>query len=518
MAATPEARAASGGSADSAPPPAVFAGPRGAGALLNTVAGIITQAATSLFTAGLTLYLVRALGRSGYGIFALTLTIGTFALLLCDAGVSVSASRYIAERFGERREAANVAAAALRLNLLAGAACAAALWLLAAPLARAFSQPHLLWPLRGMALAVFGQSMLVLYLRVYSALRRVALGVRVVFLESLAETSCSVALVATGFGAAGAAFGRAGGYAVGGLASLWVARRVLGPGAMRLRPRGDGQVRRLARYALPLLVTNGAYTLYATIDGILIGAMLSTGQVGLFSAPMRFIVFLGYVGQSVGGAVGPRVAATAHRASEARTWAEALRWLIMFQALLIAPLLVWARPIVALGLGSGFSGAAGVLRIFSLYAFLAGISPMISLTVNFLGEASRRVPVVLGSLTVNVVLDVVLLPRIGVIGAAIGTTVAYGIYVPAHFQICRRVLNPPLRRLLRTTLSSALAAGAMALVLWSLGTRNLSAAAWFAGAAGGSTAYLAVLVLLRELTAADARRAVRSIRGRLAPG
>ena len=46
----------------------------------------------------------------------------------------------------------------------------------------------------------------------------------------------------------------------------------------------------------------------------------------------------------------------------------------------------------------------------------------------------------LGTVLINLGLDVALIPRVGVVGAAIGTDVAYLLYVPAHFLICRSEL------------------------------------------------------------------------------
>ena len=50
----------------------------GEGVGRNTGFALATQLTTSLFTAALTVFLVRALGPHGYGVFALALTSRTF--------------------------------------------------------------------------------------------------------------------------------------------------------------------------------------------------------------------------------------------------------------------------------------------------------------------------------------------------------------------------------------------------------------------------------------------------------
>jgi O-antigen/teichoic acid export membrane protein len=490
---------------------------KGAGPIRNTLSGLLNRGTTAAFTAVLTVYLARAIGESGYATFALALSIGAVALLTSDAGISHSAARYIAERHEDRAAVADVAAIALKLNVVAALLSAGALWFLAPTIANAFGKHALLWPLRGIALAVVGQSMLLVYLGVFTAVRRIQIGVGVVFIESLVETTASIALVALGAGVTGAAFGRAIGYAVGAVAALAAAMRLLGRRAFSLRSRGETRVRDVAQYAGTLMVTNSAFTIYAVIDSLLIAAMLTTNDVGLFSAPMRLMVVVGYVGESVAGALGPRVARSAGHEPDAVTWNAGVRWLVIFQSLLLAPVLVWAQPIIVLILGQGFLASGPVLQLLTLYVFLCGLSPVMAISVNYLGEGAKRIPIVLTALAVNIILDVVLLPLLGVIGAAIGTSVAYAIYVPLHFRLCRKAFSVPLRPLLRTAARSMLGAAAMAFVLLAVGTSHLSVLQWVVGLLGGAVAFAAVLFATREVTPADVRGLVGLVRRRTAP-
>ncbi|HLB18956.1 MAG TPA: oligosaccharide flippase family protein [Gaiellaceae bacterium] len=492
-----------------APPTAEDREPRAAGILSNTLYGLLAQASTSVFTAILTLYLVRALGPKGFGTFSLALSIGGITLLLSDLSISNSAARFVAESRRDRGAIAAVAATALGMKLAIGTVVSAALFLLASPIARAYGQHGLVWPLRGIALTVFAQSLMGLYIYTFTALRRVSLNFGIVFFESLFETTASIALVALGGGAAGAAFGRAIGNAIGAAAGIIICIRVIGRGALSLRTASASRMREIARYARPLFVTNSAYALYSTIDVLLIGALLSTASVGLFSAPLRLMAFLSQPGTALSGAVAPRLAREGDTEPDVRPFNATLRWMVILQALLIAPIVVWARPIVAVLLGPDFSGAAVVVRALAPAIFLSGISPILSVGVNYLGAAGRRIPIVLGALAINTAIDLALLRQIGVVAAAIGTSVAYSVYVAGHFQICRRMIDIPLRPLLVTFARSMAAAGAMAGVLFLVGTRDLSIGEWIAGALVGSLCAFVVLFATGEVSVKDLRSLAR---------
>ncbi len=127
----------------------------------------------------------------------------------------------------------------------------------------------------------------------------------------------------------------------------------------------------------------------------------------------------------------------------------ALRYTVLLYLLLAVPTLVWANPIVRLILGSEYDGSAVVLRALAPTVVLAGVGPVLAGAANFLGEARRRVPIAALALGVNVAIDLALVPSMGVTAGALGTGVAFALYVGGHVRICRRALTSPSRRCCR---------------------------------------------------------------------
>lgn len=493
---------------DSAEPPAGLV-PGSVGR--NVALSLVQQATTGLFTAGLTLYLVRALGPTSFGTFTLALGVGGLVQLVSEFGLPQSVARFAAEHAHNRSAVANVLSDGARLQRLVSGTIATALFAASGPIADAYGQPHLTWPLRGVALAVFGQSVMSLYVNTFTAVSRIDLNVRVVFAESVMETTATVALVLLGGGAVGAAMGRAIGYAVGGIIAVIASVRVFGRASARYRSGFGGSSKAILAYAAPLLVTNSAYTLYGQADILIIGAMLSATSVGVFGAALRMTFPLSYLGQAVGNSVAPRQVSRGGRDADHDALHTGLRWLMVVHAMLLAPLVVWAEPIVRLLLGPGFSGSANVLRLLAPYIFLLGVSPPITMTVNYVGRARGRIPIVVAALLINVAIDIALIPVIGVEAGAIGTTIAYCVYVPAHFRLLPRTLLTVLRPLLVTLVRALTAAAGMAAVLYSLGTSELSPVDWLGGAVGGLLVFAAILLLTREVSPAEVRATATAV-------
>ena len=223
--------------------------PARGGAGRNTVFALLTQFGTAGFTAVLTLYLVRALGPREFGLFSLAVSIGGLLYLPSDFGIGGSATRFIAERRGDRAGIAAVMSDALRLKLVIGAAVSGVTIALAGVIAGAYDEPALAWPIRWVAIALLFQSLVAFYRYAFTAQHEANVGFRIVLSESAVEMTASILLVAVAGGAAAAAGGRATGYAVGAAVAVVVTLRHLGRPAFA-RSRGRGVARRtLAGYA-----------------------------------------------------------------------------------------------------------------------------------------------------------------------------------------------------------------------------------------------------------------------------
>ena len=481
----------------------------------NVAFSFAAQMVTSAATAALTLYLVRALGVEEFGSLSIALGLGALILLPGDFGVSASAARFMAERRGDWPAVAAVLRNALRLKLITSGVLAAGLFALADPIASAYSSaPGLAWALRGMAVVVFFQSFYMLFTASFQALGRTALNLRVITVESLVEAAMATMLVLLGAGAAGAAFGRAIGYSAAVGFALVLTIRLVGSSNFRGDTRSPVDSRRIFRYAGALLIIDGAYALLSPISTLLLGAFLNATAVGAFSAPIRFIVFLHYPGFSIATGIAPRMVRGEKVEPDVKALQSGLRWIILIQTVLVAPTVIWATPLVDLLLGSGYEQSAEVLAGLAPFTFMSGFAPLLSLSVNYLGEARRRVPIALATLALSVGLDVALIPQIGIHGATIATDVAYAFYVLGHLWICRSMLDLPLRPVARDLARALLAALAMTGVLAAFGTSDLGPVDFVVGGAAGVLAYVVALLAMRAVTVPELRAARHTVAGK----
>ena len=462
---------------------------------------LAAQLSSGAFTAILTLYLVRALAPARYGDFALAVGVGTLIALPADFGVSSSSARFVAENRAHAGRVAAILADAVRLKVIGSVLACGALAALAGPIATAYHAP-IVWPLRLVALAVLGQNFMFLFEGAFIAVGQLSTYVRVAFGESAVETTSSVMIVLLGGGVVGASAGRALGYLFGGLFALMLgARAFRWPASLRRRGRRS-MAGRIARYAGPLMLVDGANALFSMVDVLLIGAYLGTTQVGLFSAPIRLLPFFFYPAVAVAKAVAPRVARESEGRADGTAVIGGLRALVLFYSLLLAPLIVWARPIVEILLGSRYGDSVTTMRVLSVCVYLGGIAPLVSGAANFLGEAPSRIPLMIGAALLDGAIDVALIPRIGIVSGAIATAAAYLVMDVGHLAICGRHFPVPYSRIALSALRGLLAATSMGAVLVLLGT-DPGIPVVIVGAILGTAVFLLALVAVGELTRSE---------------
>jgi PST family polysaccharide transporter len=476
----------------------------------NAAFAFAAQMVTSLATGLLTLYLVRALGPKDFGVLSIAIGLGVLCLLPGDFGVSSSTARFVAEQQGNWSVIGGLLRHALKLKVVASGVLAVALFTLAEPISEGYGSPGLVGPLRWVAVAMFFQSFMQLFMALFVALRRVSVNLRIISTEAICEATTAAAFVLAGGGAAGAAAGRATGYAVAATLGLWLAMRTIGRRNVRAG-EAPGAARRIFGYAGALVIIDGAFALMVPIGTLILGALLSASAVGLYAAPSRFITFLHYPGLSIANAIAPRLARREGHEPDTAALLTGLRWIMLIQTVLVAPTVVWARPIADILLGPGYERSADVLAVLAPFTFLSGFGPLVSVSVNFLGEARRRVPIAIITLLISVSLDLILISQIGLLGGAISTDIAYGFYVMGHLWICKKLLDVPLRPIGRDLLRCTIAAVAMGGVLAAFGTSDLAAWQIVAGGVAGIGVYLAALLALGALSMDELRGARRFV-------
>jgi len=403
---------------------------------LNFVDGAVTLAGALVVS----IILARSLGRDGFGVYALTMSVVMFTLLFARLGISGTVRRYVAELDGkdDLGLAGIVLGRALRFGLVSGLLATAVLALMSVPLAAFFGQTQLRTDLLLGAAMLLPMVLVGILRAVTSGLQRYGNIVRLSLVTSpLWVAGCSVA-VSRGWGVPGvllvtlaieivnvAAFG------------AWSIRSV----GIKWRAQLPADLRsRVQKYnvALGILILLNA-VVWERSEILFLGRFQGVAQVSFYAVPFalteRVVDLLpgAILGVLLPGLSYARGAADAGRFGAVLS--DALRYL----AMLTLPICLFGIPlapaVIRLLYGDQFGGAVIVLQIL-----------LVSVVFGVLGQASRSALLGLerqgwllktGSVAAvtSIILDLLLIPRWGAVGAAIANTAvqagwALAIFVP----------------------------------------------------------------------------------------
>ncbi len=474
-------------------------------------ATLTARAIYMLSSALLMVLLARVfLDPDGYGLLYWTIGILAVVQLAADLGLGKSAARYIAE-YGEADpgQIPHVLRRVIGYKLVIVTVVTAGLLVGARPLASLLGEPAAAPFLAAGVLFVAAKSFSVFTEIVFQGSNRLVYSATVRAIGGASRLVFAVAFVVLGFGALGAFLGYVVGYviaAVFGLTAMFFLVYERHDPAPRIE---DGLSRRLLEYSVPLTATRGANVLDKQIDIVLVGIFLNSAAVGFYTLAKQITDFVLAPAESLGFVISPNFGEdkAAGDVEQARALYEtALSNAMALYVPAAVGLAIVAEPLVTLVFGADYAAAVPVLQLLAAFVVLQAITNLTSDGLDYLGRARERAIAKGGTSIANFGLNLVLIPAMGVIGAAIATVVTHTIYVAVNLYVVHDELSLRVRRLsidaARICSISAVMAGTIFVMVPEITTLPLLA---LAIAVGGVTwALLAVasgLIAIRDVRA-----------------
>lgn len=423
------------------------------------------------------LVVARLLGPDAFGVISAATVYVTLSTLVLDQGLAAA----LVQRASLDARAPGAVAS---LNLAMGVVLAAATWGLSGPISAFFHEPAL-----GDLLRVLGVGLM---------LKAVAITPRAMLMRGLRFRAIAVADVAGGaIGAIAAVI--AASWGAGAWALAWQVLTtdaliaVLMVAAARVRPNlAVAQVRVVLPFGLRILGVNSLAYASRNADNILVGHYLGVTSLSYYAMAYRVLVVpVQLIGQTVNRVVFPTFSRFADdRDRVARNLIRAVSMLAMVAVPPMVFAAVAAPQLVEVVLGEAWGPAAPILTVLAIAGARETVFYVTGSLMKALGAARLNLRYELLATLVQVGGIVVGL-RYGVLGVAIGYTVAGFVLSPILLAIQRRLTGATLRQQLGAV-APALSGSALAAAAY-LGLRLLD---WSAAVtlAAGLAAFAVVFV------------------------
>ena len=355
----------------------------------------------------------RLLLPSGYGVFAYALAVANIAALLvgqAQQGLSRALSR---DRGDADEQSADFS------NWLAFAVIVLGLSLvLAIPLSLVAGLRG--WLLAGVAANLVGIAVLQFYREAQRGLERYGPMVLIYLLANVIQ------LVAVGGLALTRHRSPAGFLIAYGLSSLvaLMPMQLLTPLKVRFARYhvSPARIRAIRRFVGPLFLQTAFFSIWISADLILVNRLMSSSAAGGYAAAKTAVNSLMLVSTAVTVPLAPRVASLP-LAQVARYVRGLLRMTAVLTVPIVVILIAFAGPLVALVFGRGYARTAGPLPILSVGMGLYALYTVLEWTWIARGRPTVDALATGVGMLLTVATGVILVPRAGLVGAAIAFTI-----------------------------------------------------------------------------------------------
>lgn len=369
----------------------------------------------------LAIIIARWLGPDGNGLYTLALIFGTVGTTLMSGGAAAVAYEISNQGSDSHSAAANVAVLSLGLGIIpAIVGLAASPWLVAhgwwwlIPIA--IAQPAIL--LSAALVGVFLgadeiKSLNYAYVGPWAAILAVFLFMTVIY-----GHTTQIALISWVVGQVWAT-----------LYSIWLARRLWQPLALSTVTRE--RLWRLLTFGVQAGLANLVGFLNYRADAIMVEAYLGQGPLGIYSVGVKTAEGLWFFSQAIMTASYARIGALSE-ADSARLAARGMRHSMFIIGLLAVFLLLIANPLLPLLYGGQYGGAVAPFRwLVPGIAFYGLASVLSAYYTNRLGRPKVALLIAGFSMLLNLGSCTVLIPALGLSGAAIASTLGYSVAIVA---------------------------------------------------------------------------------------
>ena len=225
-------------------------------------------------------------------------------------------------------------------------------------------------------------------------------------------------------------------------------------------------LKKLARQASTITLSRILRVLVVSLDVVLLGFMVSSQEVGWYSAAYRIVFFVMALLYAAHAAFLPEMAQSANNPRALSTiLSRAIGMALAVTIPFVVGGVLIARPMMNLVFGPQYQAGAGALQLLLFSLVLLAVhaaTRSVFLTMHRLGLETVIIAV---GVVINIALNLYLIPRYGIEGAAAATIAAEAvILVGAFVTLARLGVRPSIRYSIPAVLAAILLAGVLLLI------------------------------------------------------
>jgi len=386
--------------------------------------------------------LARLFGAEGAGVYYIAITVAMVASVIGRVGLDNCLLRFVSSnaQVYDWGSVKSVSKKGMRLALATSAFCAVLVFATAPWIASTVLSKHdLLWPIRMISFAIVPFSMLTLYSEMLKGLKQIR---DATFVQGVGVQGLSLAalyIFGRYLGVSGAILAYIIGTTAMWLTGFWLWRSA----TSRLSGvTGHFDTGKMLASSMPLFWSSimGLAITYASI--MILSVLGSKSDIGIFGVAFRMASLISFLLVAVNSIAAPKFAAL-YRLGDMKALGTTARGSAKLLTVLAFPALIlfllFPSPVMGL-FGSQFRQGGVVLSILAVGQFVNVATGSVGYLLMMSGNERILRNNLVYVAVINLLLNLLLIPRFGVTGAAVATTVSVAFQnLYASYQVYRKI-------------------------------------------------------------------------------
>jgi O-antigen/teichoic acid export membrane protein len=222
------------------------------------------------------------------------------------------------------------------------------------------------------------------------------------------------------------------------------------PAVLHLNFKINSSYKALLRFSLPLVVVSMFQMILAYSDTVLLGYFQNAGVVGLYNAALPVCQFIMISMSALVFTYAPIIAGLYAQnllAELAQNYVTITKWIFVTSFPMLLFILFFSKQILMYLWGANYVSASLALQILAVGVFISNLLGPNGTTLMIIGQTMFLTWASLAAVVLNVVLDLVLIPKWGIEGASIATTIALILHcLIRHIRLRGYIKVSPLKR------------------------------------------------------------------------
>ncbi len=216
-------------------------------------------------------------------------------------------------------------------------------------------------------------------------------------------------------------------------------------------------LRRMMRFGLPTMPAELSLYLLNFVDRIVIVRSAGLAEAGLYSLAVKFAQAINVIVRGFQLAWPPLAYSIRDDGEARRAYAAIVTWFVAGCAFVVAGMWLFSRWIVRALAAPEFFGSYEAIGLIATGVTLYALYMVLVVILGRTGRTEFNFPATISALVVNLVLNLILVPPLGIVGAGLALVASYLVVVALMYGLTQRLFPVPYEwsRLARVVLTTA---------------------------------------------------------------